>query len=109
MPPASTILAASSVRTPLDGQHNHGYKLTNGHFITINFPGAENTFVHSINNNGDIVGFFKAFNDLKLHGFLRLKSGSFVRLDAPGAFEGTFPSGVNDALKVVGSVDSHAF
>lgn len=92
-----------------DGTHTRGYKLTNKQFTTINFPGAQNTFVHSINNNGDIVGFFKAFGDLKLHGFLRLKNGTFIRLDAPGAGEGTFPSGVNDDLKVVGAVDEKAF
>jgi uncharacterized membrane protein len=93
----------------IDGTHTHGYKLTNKHFVTIDFPGAQNTFVHGIDNNGDIVGFFKAFGNQKLHGFLRLKSGAFKRLDAPGAFEGTFPSGVNDSLKVVGSVDEKAF
>jgi uncharacterized membrane protein len=92
----------------IDGHSTHGYKLTNQHFLTINFPGS-NTFVHGINNNGDVVGFFTLPGDLKLHGFLRLRNGTFKRLDAPGAFEGTIPSGVNNALKVVGAVDNSAF
>jgi uncharacterized membrane protein len=93
----------------IDGHSTHGYKLTNQHFTTINFPGAANTFVHGIDNNGDVVGFFTLPGDLKLHGFLRLRNGTFRRLDFPGAFEGTIPSGVNDTLKVVGAVDNNAF
>jgi len=93
----------------IDGHSTHGYKLTNQHFLTINFPGSNNTFVHGINNNGDVVGFFTLPGDLKLHGFLRLRNGTFKRLDVPGAFEGTIPSGVNSALKVVGAVDNSAF
>ena len=93
----------------IDGRTTHGYKLTNQHFTKIDFPGATSTFVHAINNNGDIVGFFKLPGDLKLHGFLRLRNGTFRRLDFPGAFEGTFPSGVNNSLKIVGAVDDNAF
>jgi uncharacterized membrane protein len=93
----------------IDGRTTHGYKLVNQHFTTINFPGAVNTFVHGINNNGDVVGFFTLHGDFKLHGFLRLRDGTFQRLDFPGAFEGTIPSGVNNALKIVGAVDNSAF
>jgi uncharacterized membrane protein len=101
---AGTIVGSYSI----NGRTTHGYILANKHFKSINFPGAVSTFVHGINNNGDIVGFFTNA-DHKLHGFLRRASGAFQRIDFPGAFNGTIPSGVNNALEIVGATDDNAF
>jgi uncharacterized membrane protein len=85
----------------------HGYKLANGHFATINCPGAVSTTANGINSKGDIVGtcFPSAINTN--HGFL-LHAGVFRILNFPGAHE-TFANSVNNAVKVVGQADNDGF
>jgi len=68
-------------------------------FTQIDFPGASNTFVTSINNAGQIVGTYRDSADLA-HGFL-FSGGVFTQFDFPGSPE-TFANGINNVGAIVG-------
>lgn len=57
--------------------------LKNGHYTAINFPGADNTSVLRIDNEGDIVGFYEMHGDV--HGFT-LDKGRFLTHDDNAGF-----------------------
>jgi hypothetical protein len=66
--------------------------------ITIDYPGAQNTYLLGINPQGDIVG---AFDDaLGQHGFA-LRNGEYTALDWPGALW-TNAYGINPKGDIVG-------
>jgi uncharacterized membrane protein len=58
----------------------HGYLLSDGVFTQIDYPGASETFVHGINNAGDILGKFPDHQ-----GFIR-KDGKFHAVEVPGGW-----------------------
>ncbi|HUL19286.1 MAG TPA: hypothetical protein VLV29_08480, partial [Steroidobacteraceae bacterium] len=99
-----------------------------GELITIDAPGAGSsvgtrfrTFLSSvnisarsinINNRGTVTGNYVDSSNVS-HGFLRGPGGEFTTFDAPGAssaegaFDGTFPSAINDRGAVTGNyIDS---
>lgn len=81
---------------------NHAYKLNqnNGHFSSINPPGATSATATAINDNGDIVGFLTA-SDGSTVGFL-LKGTTFTEFGFPNSTN-TTPFGVNQADQIVGA------
>src|ERR1035438_1383164 len=62
--------------------------------ITFDVPAAKNTLPVDINLWGTIVGNYPDANYVN-HGFLRSPEGKFTTFDAPGAVNGTFPTGIN--------------
>src|SRR5258708_322796 len=66
---------------------------------TIDVPGATDTFARSINNSGEIVGYFLGASGLP-QGFL-LSRGTFTPLNVPGA-EATVAEYINDSGQVIG-------
>ena len=68
-------------------------------FTTIDFPGARLTIANSINNAGDIVGFYNDAAGVG-HGYL-LIGGQFFSIDIPGATL-TNAVGNNNARAIVG-------
>jgi len=78
----------------------HGFKLINHKFTRVDVPGALQTAINGVNDNGDVVGAYFA-SDGKLHGFLLLHNGHLVKIDHPGS-NFTSPNGVNNSLTVVG-------
>jgi hypothetical protein len=90
----------------------HGYRLADGVFTAIDDPdapafnaGTPNAFtitqVSSINNRGDVDGFFLDTNDFG-HSFL-LSGGVFQPIAVPAGVEGTLASGLNESDDVVGT------
>jgi hypothetical protein len=90
----------------------HGYRLADGVFTAIDDPDAPVldtslssaftiTEVSSVNNRGDVVGFFLDANDFG-HSFL-LSAGVFQTIAVPAGVEGTTVAGLNEAGDVVGT------
>ncbi len=71
-------------------------------YTTIDDPwGVSGTYAMSINDNGDVVGYYNDGNGYA-HGFL-YKGGSYTTLDDPLAVvRGTYAMGINDSGEVVG-------
>ena len=54
-------------------------------FLMIDFPDASSTFAQAINDNGQMVGFYRGFSEIDYdHGFL-LDGGQFSTIDFPDA------------------------
>jgi probable HAF family extracellular repeat protein len=80
-------------------------------FSSIDFPGATSTFVHSINNEGQMVGYQRDANGV-FHSMLT-DTRSFSTFDPPGFTSTALPGtsmahGINDSGDVVGSVVDNA-
>ena len=82
------------------------------HFITIDVPNAQLTWVRGINDRGQIVGTFIGANGP--HGFINT-DGHITTIDAPNlAGEGNFRTvgteamGINNAGTIVGTFDTRA-
>jgi len=69
-------------------------------FSTLDYPGAVETQLFSVSDNGAAVGFYIDAN-YGLHGF-RWFEGQFTSIDVPGAWF-TMASGINNAGHIVGS------
>ena len=69
-------------------------------FTTLEYPGAAETDVYSVSNNGAAVGFYLDSN-YGLHGF-RWFQGQFTSIDVPGAWY-SFAYGGNNSGAIVGS------
>jgi probable HAF family extracellular repeat protein len=67
----------------------------------IDLPDSIETNPTGINNNGDIVGYYRTA-DSRTHGFLLSVDGSIYRFDEPDAESGTFAFGINDGDTIVG-------
>ncbi|MGB8768484.1 MAG: hypothetical protein WCC92_02645 [Candidatus Korobacteraceae bacterium] len=64
----------------------HGFTLTNGHYQTVNYPGAAGTSLDGINPLGEIVGFeCEDQTCTNFHSFTRSVTGRFTSFDPPGA------------------------
>jgi probable HAF family extracellular repeat protein len=80
----------------------HGFLLSAGTKLRLDFPGALVTDAWGINNRGSIVGSFVDSSGV-LHGWLRTR-GTYTQIDIPGALD-TVSFGVNDRGQIVGAWD----
>lgn len=77
-------------------------------FTTIDVPGAIETNALANNDNGDIVGAYRA-PDNQFHGFI-LSGGTFTTIDdPPGNTAGTGAVGINNAGQITGSYGVDGF
>jgi probable HAF family extracellular repeat protein len=95
--------AGAIVGAYFDSQSSeHGFLFSNGKFASFKFPGSKNSSASDINNHGQIIGSFDAFNGNGQRAFTVL-NGSFRQIAIPG-----FPdapavgTGVNDNGDLVG-------
>jgi pimeloyl-ACP methyl ester carboxylesterase len=65
-------------------------------YLTVDYPGAQQTFPTGVNSSGDVVGYYSP----GFHGFL-LHQGTFSSIECNGA-DGTIVSGINDSGDIVG-------
>lgn len=80
----------------------HGFLLSAGSKLRLDFPGAAATDGFGVNNLGSIVGSFVDSSGV-VHGWLR-RAGSYTQIDIPGALD-TVTFGVNDRGQIVGGWD----
>jgi probable HAF family extracellular repeat protein len=76
--------------------------LQGGVTTNIEVPGALNTRAHSINNLGQVVGYYDD-SDLVAHGFL-FKDGVYTTIDFPDAAD-TALLDINDRGEIAGTYD----
>ena len=69
-------------------------------FISVDVPGATQTFGRSVNPQGDMVGFYTV--PPGVHGFLRTPDGAIITIDVPGATQ-TQALGNNSRQETVGA------
>jgi uncharacterized membrane protein len=81
----------------------HGFLISGGTKVRLDFPGAAVTDAWGINNRGSIVGSFVDGSDV-LHGWVR-RGGTYIQIDVPSALD-TVAFGVNDREQVVGGWDT---
>ncbi len=80
---------------------NKGFLLDKGVLTIIEYPGSFHSFATGINNQGQIVGFYRETAwDFFAHGFL-FDHGVYTSFDFPDGFS-TFPSDINDKGEIVG-------
>lgn len=77
--------------------------LAQGTYTQFDVPGALETWVGTINNAGDIDGYYIG-SDFNYHAFL-YSNGTFTGFDYPGAGE-TFPGMINDKGQIAGQAVS---
>lgn len=84
------------------GLITRGFLYAGGKVSFIDVPGARDTVVAGINNQGDVVGHYTTETDgtTQRHGFI-YRAGQFTALDFPDALA-TEATGVNDRGQVVG-------
>jgi len=86
----------------------HGFLLSGGLVITLDFPGASDTYALGINESGTVVGYWDLLdangNLLADHGF-KWKDGVFSEVDFPGSTD-TAVFGINARGDLVGVWDS---
>jgi hypothetical protein len=79
----------------------HGFLDDNGHFTTIDAPGATQTELLGLNDVGVAVG--EDVVDGVTHGLIyNSRTGAFTQLDAPNASGFTLFNGINDRGDIVG-------
>lgn len=78
----------------------HGFKrLSNGSYVTLDYPGAQSTSASGINDSGTIVG---SFNDATgSHGFI-FSSGNWAKVDYPGTVGLTSLLGISNGNVILG-------
>src|SRR5262249_10131967 len=81
-------------------QQRNGYLNSSSSVINLDYPGAQKTEAHDINDFGQVVGTWFDSNSIA-HEFF-YSSGSYSFFDAAGAVNGTFGEGINNANVVVG-------
>lgn len=74
-------------------------------FTTFEFPGADGTALHGINNAGVLVGSYSLGGTS--HGFV-FDEGVFTTIDVPNAAGGTHPADISDQGQIVGGFFSEA-
>ena len=85
-----------------DMMGTHSYLISNGNFVSFDFPGAKGTSAWDINPLGEIVGAYTS-TDNKTHGFLAT-GGQFFSIDYPEAgVKRTQAFGIDPQGDVVGS------
>ncbi len=78
-----------------------GFLYTGGTFTRLAVPGASSTSPQSINDSGQIVGYYVSGRS---RGFL-YSGGTFTQIDVPGAPD-TYAYGINNLGQMVGSVSA---
>lgn len=103
--------AAGSFNFPGGSGSMDGFlRATDGFLDYFTVPGSVPLNVRGINDSGTVAGFWAT--DLEYnsgaHGFQRFADGTISTFDAPGAgtafFQGTFPSTINNAGAIAGTV-----
>lgn len=88
---------------------SHGFVLNRGTYTTVNYPGALGSGVSSINDLGELSGFYcsdaACDTSATFHSFVRNRSGAFTSFDPPGA-TGSETSTVSLLGVVAGSYDT---
>jgi hypothetical protein len=91
------------------GGTSHGFVFNKGIYTTVSYPGAIGSGISSINDLGEMSGFY--CSDIAcdasavFHGFVLSRNGTFTSFDPPGA-TGSEPSSVSLLGVVVGSYDT---
>jgi probable HAF family extracellular repeat protein len=84
------------------GMVNHGFLLTAGAGVVLDFPGGTFTQALGLNNNGQVVGAYMDSAGLT-HGFLfTVISGHYTSIDHPSGVGTTIVNGINDNGDIVG-------
>jgi len=94
--------------TPVRGTTGHGYVLADWTFTILDFPGAMGTAAHSLNDRGEVVGYYSFDTAVPhivdttktVHGFV-YSGGEWEEIDYPGA-KTTYALGINNRGDVVG-------
>jgi probable HAF family extracellular repeat protein len=92
----------------INGDSIHGFVWDRGKFTQVDAPNANITYLHGINNRGQVVGHSRRDLFALARGFL-WNDGDFRFLDIPGvllAGQRTETMGLNDRGQVVGSFQS---
>lgn len=84
-----------------EGQRSHGFlRRSDGRILSFDPPGSRETYAHSVNDSGTIVGAY--VDSLRTtRGFIRDSNGSFENIDAPEA-AATTPTAVNNKGEIAG-------
>lgn len=99
---SATVLTGINDWNTIVGDASVAFTLKNGVFTALQYPGANSTYVNSINNNGIIVGYYMDGNFVR-HGFT-LQNGVYTSVDDPNANDenGTNVTDVNSSGEMVG-------
>jgi probable HAF family extracellular repeat protein len=81
--------------------HTHAFEWTAGQYVTLNYPGAFDTFGLGINAFGEIVGFYTQTEFGNQLGYQR-SGGLYTAINYPGA-TATTPWGVNSLGQITGT------
>lgn len=77
----------------------HGFIQIGEKMSFLNYPGASQTVINGVNNDGVVVGYYQ--NDTgPQHGFVDFH-GTMIKVDFPGSTS-TFVSDINDRNQIVG-------
>ena len=76
-----------------DNTGGHGFLYSDGSYVTLNAPGALDTYAYGINDKGQIVGNY--LNGSGTHGFL-YSNGTYEPLNDPLGVDGTYAQGINN-------------
>ncbi len=79
----------------------HGFLLSNGTYITIDYPGVQNTELFGINDQGQIVGYTNSIPPISF--LYNTASQTFTLVSFPGAPD-TYAMGINDSGTIAGYV-----
>jgi hypothetical protein len=97
------IFSSTTFYTPYDG-----FKLKNGVFTTLHYPGSASTNPTSISDKGVIAGWYQNGGYHKYHGFT-LANGVYKTFDHPKAVYGTFLNDINGSGTMVGKYVDGSF
>jgi len=90
----------------INGESIHGFVWNRGEFAQIDAPDASITYLHGINNGGQVVGHSRRDIFALARGFV-WANGSFTFMDLPGVLivgRGNETMAINDSGQVVGTV-----
>jgi len=82
------------------GLRPHGATAGSPHLVQFDYPGATQTYVSAINNDGTVIGFYA--DAAGGHGYLRLKGGGMQSFDAPGSPD-IYPDSINTGGVIAGN------
>jgi hypothetical protein len=102
---AGTVLLGINNWGTIVGNSSTAFKLKNGTFTPIFYPGSVQTGVTSISDKGVKIGISKLYQPPYLHGFT-LVNGVYKTLDHPKSTEGTFLNDINGSGVIVDSYEN---
>jgi uncharacterized membrane protein len=114
--PEDTVLLGINYWGTIVGIHSNstfyfpydGFKLKNGVFTTLHYPGSLSTNPTSINDKGVIAGWYQNSGYHKYYGFT-LTNGVYTTLAHPKAVYGTFLEDINSSGVIVGNYRDGSF